>query len=181
MRGTMGKVYTSQSATEVAGPAVGGLLVQLITAPFALALDAVSYLCSVVSLTLIRDHESRPAREGLTRRHLGHELGEGLRFAFGEPHIRATALTASLGNFFSFITETVFLVYAVRELHFSPGLVFGSLCLAGLAAGGLGTVIGLHGTLWVAAIGYAATVIPILASPVPGLRALPGGPAGGVA
>jgi hypothetical protein len=60
-------------------------------------------------------------------------------------------------------------------------LVFGSLCLAGLAAGGLGTVIGLHATLWVAAIGYAATVIPILASPVPRLRALPRGPAGGVA
>jgi hypothetical protein len=244
----MGKVATSHSAAEVAGPGVGGLLVQLTTAPFALVLDVLSYLISVVSLMRIRHHEPDPAPGEGIRRHLGQELAEGLRFAFGEPHIRATAFAASMGNFFSFITETIFLVYAVRVLHLSPGLiglvltavgglsaillplaagpsvvivamcmtsffvvqaalantnvlaaslrqtltpddirgrmnasvrtlVFGSLSLGGLAAGVSGSVIGLHATLWVAAIGYAATVIPILASPLPRLHSLPQSPA----
>jgi MFS family permease len=273
----MGKVATSQSAAEVAGPGMGGLLVQLVTAPFALALDALSYLISVVSLLMIRHHEPHLAAGTGVRRHLGRELAEGLRFAFGEPHIRATVFAASLGNFFSLITETVFLVYAVRVLHFSAGLiglvltaigaggllgaacanainrrfppgrvyvaaritgglgalllplaagphvaaaamcmasffvvqaalanmnvisnslrqaltpddirgrmnasartlVYGSVSLGGLAAGVSGSLIGLHATLWVGAIGYAATLIPILASPLPRLRALPQGP-----
>lgn len=270
----MGKVSTSHSAAEVAGPGAGGLLVQLTTAPFALLLDALSYLVSVVSLLSIRHREPDPAPEAVPRRHLGRELGEGLRFAFGEPHIRATAITASMSNFFYLTTETVFLLYAVRELHFSPGLIgliltamgaggllgaafanaisgrfpfgqvyviarltgglgaillplaagpkvvvvamcfasffvvqaavantnvlgislrqtltpddirgrmnasvrtlaFGSLSLGGLAAGWLASVIGFHATLWLAAIGYAATIVPILASPLPRLRTLP--------
>jgi MFS family permease len=268
----MGKISTSHSAAEVAGPGIGGLLVQLVTAPFALVLDALSYVVSVVSLLTIRHDEPAPASGG--GRRLGCELVEGLKFAFGEPHIRATAIAASLGNFFSFVTETIFLLYAIRELHFSAGLigmiltaigvggllgaafahaisqrfalgrvfvtarlvggfgalllplaagpkvvvvvmcfasffvvqaalantnvlsisirqaltpddirgrmnasvrtlVFGSLPLGALAAGWSGSVVGLHGTLWLAAIGYTATVIPVLASPLPQLHTLP--------
>jgi MFS family permease len=274
----MSKVSTSHSAAEVAGPGLGGLLVQFVTAPFALVLDALSYLVSVVSLLTIRHPESAPSTA--VRRHLGRELVEGLRFAFGEPHIRATAIVSSMGNFFAFITETAFLLYAVRELHFPAGLIgliltaigvggllgavfahavsrrfpygrvyvtarviggfgaillplaagsnvvvvamcfasfflvqvalantnvlstslrqaltpdairgrmnasvrtlaFGSLSLGGLAAGWLGDGIGLHATLWLAAIGYAATVIPVLASPLPRLRTLPSTPNAG--
>jgi MFS family permease len=270
----MGKMSVSHSAAEVAGPGIGGLLVQLVTAPFALILNALSYVVSVISLLAIRHDEPGLASGTVARRHLGQELAEGLKFAFGEPHIRATAIAAALGNFFAVITETIFLLYAVRELNFGVGLigltltaigaggllgavfanaisqrfalgrvfvaarlaggfgalllplaagpnvvvvamcfasffvvqaalantnvlsnsvrqalcpddirgrmnasvrmvVFGSLPLGGLVAGWSGSLVGLHGTLWLAAIGYAATVLPILASPLPGLRALP--------
>jgi predicted MFS family arabinose efflux permease len=131
----MGKVSTSQSAAEVAGPGLGGMLVQLVTAPFALALDALSYLISVMSLLAIRHCEPHLAAGRNVRGHLGRDLAEGLKFAFGEPHIRATVFAASLGNFFSVITETVFLVYAVRVLHFSPSLI--GLVLTAIGAGGL--------------------------------------------
>lgn len=272
----MGKVATSHSAAEVAGPGAGGLLVQLVTAPFALVLDAFSYLISVISLLAIRHDEPFPG-SGRDVRHFGRELTDGLRFAFSEPHIRATALVAGVGNCFSVVTETVFLLYAVRVLHFSPGLIglvlsalgaggllgaafantlnrrfplgrvyvvarltgglgacllplaagpkgivvamcmtsffvvqaalantnvlstslrvaltpdevrgrmnagvrslgFGSLSLGGLIAGSAGDIIGLHATLWLGAIGYAASVVPILASPLPRLRTLPTGP-----
>jgi predicted MFS family arabinose efflux permease len=131
----MGKVSSSHSAAEVAGPGAGGLLVQLVTAPIALLLDALSYLVSVVSLITIRHPEPDPAEGTNARGHLGRALAEGLRFAFSEPHIRATAFAASIGNFFSLVSQTVFLVYAVRVWHFSPGLI--GLILTAIGAGGI--------------------------------------------
>lgn len=58
-------------------------------------------------------------------------------------------------------------------------LGFGSLSLGGLAAGISGSVIGLHGTLWLAAAGYMASIVPVLASPLPRLRTLPAAPGTG--
>lgn len=52
-------------------------------------------------------------------------------------------------------------------------LAQGSPALGGLAAGLSGSLIGLHATLWLGSIGYAAALIPVLASPVPRLRSLP--------
>jgi hypothetical protein len=53
-------------------------------------------------------------------------------------------------------------------------VVYGVLPLGGLAGGLLAGSIGSLPTLWLGALGYAASVIPILASPVRRLRVLPG-------
>jgi predicted MFS family arabinose efflux permease len=52
-------------------------------------------------------------------------------------------------------------------------LVFGALPLGGLAAAALTSTIGLEATLWVGAVGYSSSIVPILASPIPRLRSLP--------
>ncbi len=44
-------------AAFTGGPAVGGLLVQLVTAPLALVADGVSYLLSALLLGVIRSRE----------------------------------------------------------------------------------------------------------------------------
>jgi predicted MFS family arabinose efflux permease len=130
----MGKVSASHSAAETAGPAVGGALVQVLTAPFALVVDAISYLVGAASLLAVRQREPDRVVIGTPRR-VVPELVEGLKFTFGQPCIRATAFCAALGNFFSLITETVFLPYAVRELHLAPALV--GLTLSAMGIGGL--------------------------------------------
>jgi hypothetical protein len=53
-------------------------------------------------------------------------------------------------------------------------LVFGALPLGGLAGGVLGSGIGLHQALWVGAVGYTLSIVPILLSPLPRLRTMPG-------
>ncbi len=131
----MGKVSASHSAAETAGPAVGGALVQVLTAPFALAVDAISYLVGAGSLLVVRQREPNRVVTGTTPRRVLPELVEGLTFTFGQPCIRATAFCAALGNFFSLITETAFLPYAVRELHLAPALV--GLTLSAMGIGGL--------------------------------------------
>jgi hypothetical protein len=53
----MGKVAMSHSAAEVTDPSIGGLLVQLVSASFAVLLDALSYLVGGVSLLMVRRRE----------------------------------------------------------------------------------------------------------------------------
>ncbi|HKC26664.1 MAG TPA: MFS transporter, partial [Jatrophihabitans sp.] len=55
------KLLGSGSAAQLVGPGVGGLLVQVVRAPYALIADAASYLVSFVSLLLIRAPETKPA------------------------------------------------------------------------------------------------------------------------
>lgn len=57
------KLLGSGSVAQFAGPGIGGLLVQLVRAPFALIADAASYLISAVSLLLMRTPEPRPEGE----------------------------------------------------------------------------------------------------------------------
>ncbi len=54
--------------------------------------------------------------------------------------------------------------------------LYGAIPLGALTAGFLGASIGLRSTLWVAGIGFTASLIPVLLSPVPRLAALPPSP-----
>lgn len=83
---------SSRSATQLAGPGLGGWLVQLAGAATAVAADAVSFLASAGCLLAIRAAEPRPARSG--RRDLRRELAEGLRFVLAQPALLA-ALAAT--------------------------------------------------------------------------------------
>ena len=71
------KLGMSDSLAEIGGPAVAGPLVQLISAPFAILFDALSFLFSACSLGLIRKQES-PPREGEQRESLWSDLVDGL-------------------------------------------------------------------------------------------------------
>src|SRR5919204_6968169 len=71
------KLEVSRSVAQIAGPGLAGGLVQAITAPMAILLDAVSFLVSALSLGLIRTPEPVPVRDG--RRRVRAEIGEGLR------------------------------------------------------------------------------------------------------
>src|SRR6202161_1051470 len=53
-------IYQSRALAAVGGPSVGGLLVQALSAPFALAADALSFLGSAFFLSRIRPGESPP-------------------------------------------------------------------------------------------------------------------------
>ncbi|MFF0723789.1 MFS transporter [Streptomyces sp. NPDC004134] len=119
----------SRSAAAVAGPGAGGGLVQVLTAPFALVLDAVTYLVSAVCLGRIRAEEAPPAR------HQGTGPTDGFRWvtAHRTPGLLITGV-AMLSLFHTFLA-TLFVLYATDELGLSPGvlgLVFAMFGLGGL-------------------------------------------------
>ncbi|HEX6508232.1 MAG TPA: MFS transporter, partial [Chloroflexota bacterium] len=75
--------------TQVAGPGVGGGLVQLLGAPVAIAADAVSFVLSALSLALVQAREAAPS--GQESRHLGREVQVGVATVLRTPPLRAIA------------------------------------------------------------------------------------------
>lgn len=130
------KLQLSASMSSIGGPGIAGLLLEVLSAPFALLADAASFLVSAVMLLRIRTPEPQPQRshaKGSFRR----EIGEGISIVFNNAYLRAFALEAASYNFFWNLIEAVYILYAVRELGASPlviGLVF--------SLGSIGSLLG---------------------------------------
>jgi MFS family permease len=118
------KLEISRSAAQIGGPGLSGGLVELFTAPYAILLDAVSFVGSGLFLVRIRKEEppiAAPA-DG-SKPSLWSELKAGLRFVLGNPNLRAQAGCTATSNFFSNVAFAVILVYLVRELELSAGVI----------------------------------------------------------
>jgi MFS family permease len=118
------KLQISQSAAQVSGPGLGGILVQALTAPYAVLVDALSFVASGLFILAIRKPEERPeVAADAVRASFWAEAKEGLRFVFGNPNLRAQAGCTATSNFFFSLGFAIFLVFAVRELGLSPGAI----------------------------------------------------------
>lgn len=167
------QLTSSESLAEVAGPAAGGWLVSLFSAPFALLADAVSFLVSTVTLSRITVREPRPAPP--LRRGAGSDLAESFRFTFASPYLRAFLGEAATYNLFWQVIHTLLTLYAVQTLLLSPamlGLVLavGSVgaVLGAMLTGRIADRIGLGRTVVAAAvIGDAAPLVLPFLSPGP--------------
>ena len=113
------KLEISRSAAQVGGPGIGGLLIEAFTAPYAVAVDAVSFLWSAALLGRIAKRE--PARERAPHRSMRREIAEGLRYLLSDPRWRAITTNVFVFNLGTGITGPLFLVWGVRHLGFSPG------------------------------------------------------------
>jgi MFS family permease len=131
------KLTGSAQVAAVAGPSVAGGLVQAIGGAAAVAADAVSFLASAAAVTAIRAPEPKPAVPEGGHPKLVHDIAEGLRFVFGDALLRAIAATTATANLFSGVTAAVEIVFLVREVHASPGVI-GLL----FTMGGIGGVLG---------------------------------------
>jgi MFS family permease len=129
------RLEASHSVASIVGPSLGGTLVQLLTAPFALIVDSLSYLASAAALATIRASEPPlPDRDAASVRGL---IREGLRIVVSVPILRSLVACGSIHNFFSRMIDALFVLYAVETVGLSPaqiGLV--------LAAGGPGALVG---------------------------------------
>lgn len=135
-----GKVATSASAAEVAGPGLGGLLVQALSAPLALLADAFSFVVAMLTLLAIRDPEPAPAIQQETRRSLPGEIRVGLSAVWDNEYLRAIMVMSGLWNLLNGIANTVFLLYAVRGLHLGAGAL-GAIYAVGAIGGLIGSAI----------------------------------------
>jgi MFS family permease len=131
------KIGTTIATAEVVGPGAAGMLIQLVTAPTALVVDAVSYAVSAVTLRSIRTVEAAPEVPAGERR-LGAELFEGLRLVLGNHYLRTVTFVGAAFNFVQTFVETVFLIFALKELRLGAGLI-GVI----LSVGSVGAVLGM--------------------------------------
>jgi MFS family permease len=127
------RLMATSAIASIGGPGLGGLLVQLLTAPVALLVDAASFVVSSVSLALIRRAEPAPPRPA--GRSVGRDLRDGLATVAGNPILRSLAATAGLYNLFNAWIDALFVLFAVDRLGLTPGTI--GLVLAAGAAGAL--------------------------------------------
>jgi MFS family permease len=132
------RLQASASVAAIGGPGLGGLLVELLTAPMALAVDAVSYLVSALTLASIRAHET--ARSAGARVSALEQVAEGFRLLRQHPALRALAGVAGTYNLFSQWISVLFVLFAIQELGISP-TTLGLVLSAGAAGALLGAVM----------------------------------------
>ncbi|WP_234444361.1 MFS transporter [Streptomyces sp. NRRL F-525] len=172
---------SSRSAAQIGGPALGGALVTLLSAPIAVASSALFFALSFLSVRRIRRTESVPARAEHPPR-VWRRIHDGLRFVVGDSLLRTVCLAAAAFQFFFAATMTVYLVFLPRELHLSgtavglalaatgPGALVGALLAARLPGRfGYGRVIVVAAALGDGAFvcvpalhGSSATTVPVL-------------------
>ncbi|MGW0291845.1 MFS transporter [Streptomyces tuirus] len=157
----------SRSAAQIGGPALGGALVSLLSAPIAAASSALFFGLSFLSIRRIRRAETLPQRPDepragddhggtyrITAPRMWRRIREGLRFVAGDSVLRAVCLASAAFQFSFAAMMTVYLLFLPRELHLSgtvvglalaaagPGALLGSLLAARLPSRfGYGTVL----------------------------------------
>ncbi|KOV69411.1 transporter [Streptomyces sp. MMG1121] len=167
------KLSASRSLSFVAGPVLGGWLVQALTAPVAVAADALSFLASALLIGPLGAAEPPPAPAAPPR--LLHSAREGLALLLRHPVLKAAVGCAATCNFFTFLTGTGLIVlFAERELALSPGLigvVFGIGAVGGLlgavAAPAVSRLIGVGRSVVAGAVLFPAPYVLVWAAESP--------------
>ncbi|MFB9883446.1 MFS transporter [Planobispora siamensis] len=162
-------LVTMDAAENLAGRAIGGYLIQLLSAPVAIVLDALSYLGSALFLRGITRVEPRPERTGKTS--MRRDIGEGVRMVAGHPILRAIAAEGALTNLAIQIIQTMLPLLFVRELGLSPLWLGVFLTMGGVgfmlgsaSANRLGRRIGEGRAVWLTSVAIVpfTPLIPLL-------------------
>ncbi|MFD5784378.1 MFS transporter [Streptomyces sp. NPDC126933] len=118
------KLSASRSASYVAGPAIGGALVQALTAPVTVVVDALTFLVSAVLVGRVSVDEPPAASGSAGAPSLLQRAREGLSFVVRHPVLRATLGCAATVNFFTFVAGSGLMVlFANRSLGLSAGAI----------------------------------------------------------
>lgn len=133
-----GKLAAGASSAEAGAFAAAGWLVQLLGAPLALLVDALTFLASALFLGGIRTAELPPP--AAARRPLGHEILAGLESILRSRVLRALGAGGALRSLSFGLIGPVYLLYATRELGFAPG-VLGVLVAVGSLSSLLGSLV----------------------------------------
>jgi predicted MFS family arabinose efflux permease len=136
--GANSRLETSRSVAQVVGPGLGGLVVQLVSAPFALLVDVASFLFAAVVMRTIRDPGPERRPDGSAP--LVREVWEGLVALLGQPVLRAISIATTLMNLCVAVLLPILVLFMVRTLHLTPALIGVAVSVNGLAgvAGALG-------------------------------------------
>jgi hypothetical protein len=128
------KIALGETSAALVGPGLAGALIHFLTAPFAIALDALTFIASAWMLKGVRAPRDIPATAPSPG--IGHEILEGLRLVWHNRTLRSLAILAGTWQFLQNMQVAVLILFATRDL----GLGAGAIGLVYMA-GGAGCVI----------------------------------------
>jgi MFS family permease len=168
------KLSMSESLAEMGSPALAGILIQTLTAPFAIALNAATYLISALFLGGIAAHEV-PAERPEKRPTLLADLKTGYDVMRASPYLPPLFAMAMLQPLFGGSFSALWTIYVIKTLGLTPILMGLTI-----SAGGVGSVIGTALSPWLvrrfsigpaivlgmAVSGVSAILVPLAAGPL---------------
>lgn len=131
-----GRIMATNSAGQIVGPILAGVLVTFMSPASLLFFDAASFLVSAACLAAIRrsfNSEPPPARRGAGGTGLLEDVREGLRFVWSHPVLRSISIMMALINFVATTQSTQLVLFAKQTLGASDTQV--ALLFAAGAAG----------------------------------------------
>lgn len=134
------KLQVTAYIAATAGRALGGAVVQALTAPMALLADTATFGVSAAALASIRRPEPGHARPR-SREGVGREIAAGLRFTLRQPAIASMTLVSTLGALGGAVQQAVFFLFLANELGF-PSVYIGAITAAHGGAAWLGAWLG---------------------------------------
>jgi MFS family permease len=115
------KVSLGEQSAALVGPGVAGALINALTAPFAIAVDAVTFFASALMLRRLEAKYDVPHVHG--EGSVWREIGEGLKLVRGNATLRGLAWLAGLWQVLHHMQIAVLILFAARELNLSPGAI----------------------------------------------------------
>lgn len=148
------KLSATEGLAEVGGPALAGVLIQTLTAPFAIAINAGTYLVSAIFLGAIREREDAHG-DGRKRVTMLSDLRQGFNIFARSPLLRPLFVMATFAPLFSGTFSALYVIFAIRTLGLTPALMGMTV-----AVGGIGSLLGtaMSGPM-VRALGVGRTIL----------------------
>ena len=120
---------------EAAGPALGGLLIQLTSWVGAATIAGVSFLGGGLSLNGSRDLDDQVRATGRQRRSIRDDVAEGIRFVWRHDGLRAVVVCGCLDNVLGIgFFNPLYVLYATRHLQMTPATLGIVLAMTGAGA-----------------------------------------------
>lgn len=113
------RLVASTSVAGALGPGLAGILLQLLTAPIAILVDAITLIVSARLMYTIQAPEPEPARNR-AKSSIWGDIADGLRPLYRNPVLRSIVGSSVIYLFFSSIMLAVYIVYAMRDLAMTP-------------------------------------------------------------
>jgi hypothetical protein len=133
------RLFGTESAMQIAGPGLAGLLAQLASAAGGIVLNVVGFCVSAICLWRIRlDRSSEPDPGPVEP--LPAQIAEGIRTVLGDRHLRSTMVIGGVSNFGLTGYAALLILFLIDNLRLSPGQL-GLVLMVGSAGGLLGALV----------------------------------------
>lgn len=123
------KFAATDSAARLVAPGIAGVLVQLLSAPLAVMVNATGYFISLWNMRRIGVREPAPVK---TDTHPVREMIDGLRFVWAHPVLRPLAWVAGFWHFLFYGYVALLVLFATRVLGMTPGVLGTAQMLGGV-------------------------------------------------
>lgn len=167
------RIDGTNAAAETVGPALGGALLALISAPLAVLVNVSTFLFSAIVVALIRVEEPRlpPQSPPPSKRRLGHEIAAGLKWLYTTRTLRDLAVWTHIWFAGQAVLASVTAVYFLSDGGLNTvafGIVMGGSGLGGIAgalsSGAVGRRVGSGRTVILAHVGSAIGVLVLISA-----------------